>query len=118
MKDTQYIIIDEMSFIGSKLFVQIDRHTCEGFSENNNYIVGYWSTLLIGHRGQLTLVMDKPMYTRQLLEGLYGQPLHCHKIGNNITSKGQWWHPGPLSLDVDKHLECHSNNRILEHPCM
>ena len=33
MKHIQYILIDEMRFIGPKLFVHIDSHLCECFPE-------------------------------------------------------------------------------------
>ena len=38
MKDIQYILIDEMSFIGPKLFVQIDSRLRECFPEKKSLI--------------------------------------------------------------------------------
>ena len=37
MKHIQYILIDEMSFIGPKLFVKIDSRLQECFLEKNNH---------------------------------------------------------------------------------
>ena len=58
MKHIQYILIDEMSFIGPKLFVQIDSRLRECFLEKNNHSFGNRSIFLVGDLGQLPPVMD------------------------------------------------------------
>jgi hypothetical protein len=62
MKHIQYILIDEMSFIGSRLFVQIESHLHEAFPERNHCSFNYRSIILVGDLGQLSPVMDKPLY--------------------------------------------------------
>jgi hypothetical protein len=62
MKHIHYILIDEMSFIGSRLFVQIESRLREAFPERNHCSFGYRSIILVGDLGQLPPVMDKPLY--------------------------------------------------------
>ena len=62
MKHIQYILIDEMRFIGPKLFVQIDSRLRECFPEKNNHSFNNQSIILIGDLGQLPPVMEKPLY--------------------------------------------------------
>ena len=61
MKHIQYILIDEMSFIGPKLFVQIESRLRECFPEKNNHSFGNRSIILVGDLGQLPHVMGKPL---------------------------------------------------------
>jgi ATP-dependent DNA helicase PIF1 len=66
MKHIHYILIDEMSFIGSRLFVQIESRLREAFpKKKNHYSFGSCSIILVGDLGQLPPVMDKPLYARE-----------------------------------------------------
>jgi hypothetical protein len=63
MKHICYVLIDEMRFIGPKLFVQIEIRLREAFPETNNFSFSHYSIILVGDLGQLPPVMDKPLYT-------------------------------------------------------
>jgi ATP-dependent DNA helicase PIF1 len=63
MKHIRYVLIDEMRFIGPKLFVQIESRLREAFPETNNFPFDHCSIILVGDLGQLPPVMDIPLYT-------------------------------------------------------
>ena len=58
-----YLIIDEMSMVGRKLFGQVDRRLRQAFPHRAEELFGGCSILLIGDFGQLPPVMDLPLYT-------------------------------------------------------
>ena len=58
-----YIIIDEVSMVGRKLFGQVDQRLCQAFPHMAQVVLGGCSCLLIGDFGQLPPVMDLPLYT-------------------------------------------------------
>ena len=60
---TRYMIIDEMSMVGRKLFGQIDRRLRQAFPHRAQEVFGGCSVLLFGDFGQLPPVMDLPLYT-------------------------------------------------------
>lgn len=60
---TRYLIIDEMSMVGRKLFGQIDRRLRQAFPHHGQEVFGGCSILLFGDFGQLPPVMDLPLYT-------------------------------------------------------
>jgi len=62
MKHICYIFIDEMSFIGPKLFVQIESCLHESFQENKNLPFGRWFIIIFDYLGQLLSDMDTPLY--------------------------------------------------------
>ena len=55
-------LIDEMRFIGPRLFIQIDSRLCEAFPKNKSTPFGCRSIILVGDLGQFPPVRDKPMY--------------------------------------------------------
>lgn len=59
----KYLIIDEMSMVGRKVFGQVDKHLCQAFPHRADQLFGGCSCLLFGDFGQLPLVMDLPLYT-------------------------------------------------------
>ena len=59
----EYIIINEMSMVGRKLFGQVDRRLRQVFPHRSEEFFGGCSCLLIGDWGQLPPVMDLPLYT-------------------------------------------------------
>jgi len=63
MKHIRYVLIDEMSFIRPKLFVQIEIRLREAFPETNNFPFSHFSIILVGDLRQLRLIMDTPLYT-------------------------------------------------------
>ena len=58
-----YLIIDEMSMVGRKMFGQIDRRLRQVFPNHSHQLLGGCSCLLFGDFGQLPPVMDLPLYT-------------------------------------------------------
>ena len=63
MSSIRYIIIDEMSMVGRKVFGQIDRRLRQSFPHHAQEVFGGCSLLLFGDFGQLPPVMDLPLYT-------------------------------------------------------
>ncbi|XP_059072384.1 uncharacterized protein LOC131873572 [Cryptomeria japonica] len=61
-KQLQYILIDEMSFLGPKLLLKIDSRLRQAFPHQQHEPFGGISVILVGDLGQLPLVMDKPLY--------------------------------------------------------
>ena len=59
----EYLIIDEMSMVGRKLFGQVDRRLRQVFPHHSDQVLGGCSCLLFGDFGQLPPVMDLPLYT-------------------------------------------------------
>lgn len=59
----EYLMIDEMSMVGRKLFGQIDKCLYQAFPHQADTLVGGYSCLLFGDFGQLHHVMDLPLYT-------------------------------------------------------
>ena len=62
MRHIRYVLIDEMSFIGPSLFIQIDSRLHEAFPKNKSTPFGGRSIILVGDLGQFPPVRDKPMY--------------------------------------------------------
>ena len=62
MRHIRYAFIDEMSFIGPRLLIQIDSRSSEAFPKNKSTPFGERSVILVGDLGQLSLVKDKPTY--------------------------------------------------------
>lgn len=63
LSDIAYIIIDEISMVGRKIFGQIDRRLQQAFPHHAQEVFGGCSILLFGDFGQLPPVMDLPLYT-------------------------------------------------------
>ena len=59
----KYLIIDEMSMVGRKVFGMIDRRLRQAFPSKSQVVFGGFSILLFGDFGQLPPVMDLPLYT-------------------------------------------------------
>ena len=57
-----HILIDEMSFIGPRLFIQIDSRLREAFPKKRSVPFGGRSMILVGDLGQFPPVKDKPLY--------------------------------------------------------
>ena len=58
-----YLIVDEMSMVGRKMFGQVDKRLCQVFPHHAGQLFGGCSCLLFGDFGQLPPVMDLPLYT-------------------------------------------------------
>ena len=59
----EYLIIDEMSMVGRKIFGQVDKRLRQVFPNQADQLFGGCSCLLFGDFGQLPPVMDLPLYT-------------------------------------------------------
>ncbi len=59
----KYLIIDEMSMVGRKIFGQVDKRLRQVFPHQADQLFGGCSCLLFGDFGQLPPVMDLPLYT-------------------------------------------------------
>ncbi len=73
MAPIKYIIIDEMSMVGRKVFGQIDRRLRQAFPHHAQEVFGGCSILLFGDFGQLPPVMDLPLYTTDTRSDLSDQ---------------------------------------------
>lgn len=65
LADMKYLIIDEMSMVGRKLFGQIDKRLRQVFPHQADQVFGGCSCLLFGDFGQLSPVKDLPLYTTE-----------------------------------------------------
>lgn len=63
LKDMNYLIIDEMSMVGRKIFGQADQRLRQIFPHHSHQVLGGRSCLLFRVFGQLPPVMDLPLYT-------------------------------------------------------
>ena len=63
LSGVDYIIVDEMSMVGRKIFGQVDRRLRQVFPARSEELFGRCSFLLFGDWGQLPPVMDLPLYT-------------------------------------------------------
>ena len=63
LEGIEFVIIDEMSMVGRKLFGQVDRRLRQVFPHKSGELFGGCSCLLIGDWCQLPQVMDLPLYT-------------------------------------------------------
>ena len=61
--EVKYLIIDEMSMVGRKTFGQIDRRLRQALPHHYHEVFGGCSCLLFGDFGQLSPMMDLPLYT-------------------------------------------------------
>lgn len=61
-KQLQYILIDEMSFLGPKLLLKIDNRLRQAFPHKQHKPFGGISIILVCDLGQLPPVMNKPLY--------------------------------------------------------
>ena len=59
----EYIVIDEMSVVGRKMFRQVEQRLRQAFPQCSDWVLGGRSCLLFGDFGQLPPVMDLPLYT-------------------------------------------------------
>ena len=59
----EYLIIDELSMVGKKMFGQVDRRLRQVFPHHSDQVLGGCSCILFGDFGQLPPVMDLPLYT-------------------------------------------------------
>ena len=63
LSGVKYLINDEMSMVGRKMFGQVDRHLRQVFPRHAQEVLGGCSCLLFADFGQLPPVMDLPLYT-------------------------------------------------------
>ena len=68
LASVEYIIIDEMSMVGRKMFGQVDRRLRQVYPNQSEELFGGRSCLLIGDWGQLPPVMDLPLYIEAVAE--------------------------------------------------
>lgn len=71
-KHINYILIDEMSFLGSKLLLKIDSQLWQACLGRNFHPLGGVSIILMGDLAQLPPIMENPIYSSQsILLGLW-----------------------------------------------
>ena len=73
LSSTRYLIIDEMSMVGRRMFGMIDRRLRQAFPSKSQVVFGGCSILLFGDFGQLPPVMDLPLYTSHTSSDLKDQ---------------------------------------------
>ena len=78
--EVKYLIIDEMSMVGRKIFGQVDRRLCQAFPHHSQEVFGGCSCLLFGDFGQLPPVMDLPLYTTDSRSELSDQGRAAYQI--------------------------------------
>lgn len=63
LSSVKYLIVDEMSMVGRKIFGEVDSRLRQAFPHQADQVFGGCSCLLFGDFGQLPPVMDLPLYT-------------------------------------------------------
>ena len=63
LASVEYLIIDEMSMVGRKMFRQVDRRLHQAFPQHSDQLLGGFLCLLFGDFGQLPPVMDLTLYS-------------------------------------------------------
>ena len=78
MKDKHYLIVDEMSTIGQRMFVWVD-HCLHQATAKLDEPLGGISVILFGDFGQLPPVCDLPLYSNPNLNPLsiHGYTIYC-----------------------------------------
>ena len=76
----KYLIIDEMSMVGRKMFGQVDKRLRQVFPHKADELLGGCSCLLFGDFGQLPPVIDFPLYTTMSRTQLAETPAQLHDI--------------------------------------
>jgi ATP-dependent DNA helicase PIF1 len=74
----KYIILDEKSMVGRKLFSKIDSRLREGFNRQDGYFGGC-SLLMFGDFGQLPPVADTPLFDLRPRDGTSDHVLELNK---------------------------------------
>ena len=80
-----YLIIDEMSMLGRKLFGQVDQRLRQAFPHRAGEALGWCSCLLVGDLGQLTPVMDLPLYSAVPRSAIAGSTYQLFAKAVNLT---------------------------------
>ena len=65
LQELEYIIIDEMSMVGRKMFGQVDSRLRQAFPHNADTVLGGCSCILFGDYGQLPPVMDLALFSQE-----------------------------------------------------
>ena len=89
LADTEYLIIDEMSMVGRKIFGQIDKRLRQAFPHKADHLLGGCSCLLFGDFGQLPPVMDLPLYTTISRTSLSDLGSSCYQLFNKAIVLNQ-----------------------------
>ena len=69
MEDKHYLIVDEMSMIGQRMFAWVDHCLCQATAKLDEPLGGI-SVILFGDFGQLSPVCDLPLYSNPNLNPL------------------------------------------------
>ena len=81
----EYLIIDEMSMVGRKMFGQVDRRLRQVFPNRSDQLIGGCSCLLFGDIGQLPPVMDLPLYTTSPSSALSDLGFKAYQMSNQAV---------------------------------
>ena len=66
LKNVIYLIIDEKSMVGRRMFALVNKRLREAFSENKNEPFSRRSIILFGDFSQFSPVLDLPMYANNI----------------------------------------------------
>ena len=83
LKDVIYIITDEKSMVGRRMFAAIDKRLREAFPKSKNEPFSGRSIILFENFGQLLPVLDLPMYATNLSHDIISN--------NGIASYKNFW---------------------------
>lgn len=96
----EYLIIDEMSMVGRKMFGQVDRRLRQVFPHHSNQVLGGCSVLLFGDFGQLPPVMDLPLYTSSTSSALSDIGASGYQSFNHAVPGHETGRTGPQSSSL------------------
>lgn len=95
MSPVKFLICDEYSMVGSKIYGKIDQRCRDGKPQNSNEIFGGLFVYIIGDIKQLPPVMDRAPYSKGLTNGIglngqmaYKSFEHCIILGQSQRQAG------------------------------
>ena len=86
-----------MSFIGPRLFIQIDSRLRETFPKNKLVPFGGSSLILFGYLSQFSHVGDKPLYVGNMADRVFWKDFNNVVTLDTIFCQ-EWTNPKQLSL--------------------
>ena len=106
--EVKYLIIDEMSMVGRKTCGQVDRRLRQAFPHHCQEVFGGRSCLLFEDFGQLSPVMDLPLYITDSRSELSDQGRAAYQtfqqaVVMDLVMRQAGQDPGPRASTVPRH---------------
>ena len=101
VKDKSYLVIDEMSMMGQKMFAWVDKRLRQATGRLECPFGGF-SVLLFGDFGQLPPVGDRPMYALPTSNQLSTHGFHIYRLFNTVVILDQVLRQGGTNPEANR----------------